>query len=113
MTALVDMQTKGGLQKARIFSLRGAHLLGMLARTERAKEFRRWALDVLESHVDSNQAILTEYHKTLAEYAQSKANASICGRGLSQWRKLKTPLETKMDALGAKIQPDLLVGMTQ
>ena len=48
MTALVEVQTPGGPQTVRIFSLRGAHLLGMFARTERAKEFRRWVLDVLE-----------------------------------------------------------------
>lgn len=32
----------------RIFSLRGAHLVAMFARTPVAKEFRRWVLDVLE-----------------------------------------------------------------
>lgn len=31
-----------------IFSPRGAHLVGMFARTERAKAFRRWVLDVLD-----------------------------------------------------------------
>ncbi|MGL5289215.1 MAG: BRO-N domain-containing protein [Aeromonas sp.] len=34
--------------EARIFSLRGAHLIAMFSRTERAKEFRRWVLDVLD-----------------------------------------------------------------
>lgn len=48
MTALVKLPTAGGVQEVRIFSLRGAHLLGMFARTDRATEFRRWALDVLE-----------------------------------------------------------------
>lgn len=48
MTALVKLPTAGGQQEVRIFSLRGAHLLGMFARTERAAEFRRWVLDVLE-----------------------------------------------------------------
>lgn len=38
----------GGIQDVRVFSLRGAHLLGMLARTDRAKAFRRWVLDVLD-----------------------------------------------------------------
>ena len=32
----------------RIFSLRGAHLVAMFARTPVAKEFRRWVLDVLD-----------------------------------------------------------------
>lgn len=48
MTALVKLPTAGGVQEVRIFSLRGAHLLGMFARTARAAEFRRWVLDVLE-----------------------------------------------------------------
>lgn len=51
MTDLVKLPTAGGLQEVRIFSLRGAHLLGMFARTERAAEFRRWVLDVLEHQV--------------------------------------------------------------
>lgn len=49
MTAVVELDTAGGKQPVRIFSLRGAHLLGMFARTERAKEFRRWVLNVLEN----------------------------------------------------------------
>ena len=34
--------------KARIFSLRGCHLLAMFARTPVAKAFRKWVLDVLD-----------------------------------------------------------------
>ena len=48
MTALVELDTAGGKQQVRIFSLRGAHLLAMLSRTKVAKEFRHWVLDVLE-----------------------------------------------------------------
>lgn len=48
MTAVIKLPTAGGLQDARIFSLRGAHLLAMLSRTEVAKDFRRWVLDILE-----------------------------------------------------------------
>ena len=40
----------------RIFSLRGAHLIAMFARTAVAKEFRRWVLDILDREVLS-QAI--------------------------------------------------------
>ncbi|MDR5615566.1 MAG: hypothetical protein RAM38_15530, partial [Arsenophonus sp.] len=32
----------------RIFSLRGAHLIAMFARTHIAKEFRKWVLDILD-----------------------------------------------------------------
>ena len=48
MTEVLDLPTAGGVQPVRIFSLRGAHLLGMLARTDKAAAFRRWVLDVLE-----------------------------------------------------------------
>jgi hypothetical protein len=48
MTQLVELDTAGGRQSVRIFSPRGCYLLGMLARTERAKAFRCWVLDVLE-----------------------------------------------------------------
>lgn len=40
--------SKNLVTKARIFSLRGCHLLAMFARTPVAKEFRRWVLDVLD-----------------------------------------------------------------
>ena len=54
MTALVEMQTAGGLQKVRIFSLRGAHLIAMFARTKVAKDFRKWVLDILDREVLQN-----------------------------------------------------------
>ncbi len=48
MTQVLDLPTAGGLQPVRVFSPRGCYLLGMLSRTERAKAFRQWVLDVLE-----------------------------------------------------------------
>lgn len=48
MTQLVELDTAGGRQQVRIFSPRGCYLISMLSRTERAKDFRRWVLDVLE-----------------------------------------------------------------
>jgi prophage antirepressor-like protein len=51
MTQLVELDTAGGRQQVRIFSPRGCYLLGMLARTERAKAFRAWVLDVLEGRL--------------------------------------------------------------
>jgi hypothetical protein len=47
-TRLIVEQTEGGPQQVRVFSLRGARLLAMLARTEPAARFRRWILDLLE-----------------------------------------------------------------
>ena len=52
MTQVVELDTAGGRQSTRIFSLRGCHLLGMLARTEPAKAFRRWVLDVLADYAE-------------------------------------------------------------
>jgi uncharacterized protein with GYD domain len=51
MTAVVELMTAGGKQMVRIFSLRGAHLLAMFARTPVAKAFRRWVLDILDQEV--------------------------------------------------------------
>lgn len=48
MTQLIELDTAGGRQQVRIFSPRGCYLIGMLSRTDRAKDFRRWVLDVLE-----------------------------------------------------------------
>lgn len=57
MTALINMQTNGGMQKVRIFSLRGAHLIGMLSHTKVAKDFRRWVLDILDQEVERQEKL--------------------------------------------------------
>ncbi len=51
MTSNVKLTLKGQHRDVRIFSLRGAHLLAMFARTPVAKEFRKWVLDVLDKEV--------------------------------------------------------------
>lgn len=56
MTLTAKLAVKGfgsgeSEKDVRIFSLRGAHLVAMFARTERAAEFRRWVLDVLDREV--------------------------------------------------------------
>ncbi|ARM00523.1 MULTISPECIES: BRO-N domain-containing protein [pseudomallei group] len=55
MTELLELDTAGGRQQVRIFSPRGCYLLGMLARTDRAKTFRAWVLDVLEGRLVPQQ----------------------------------------------------------
>lgn len=53
MSETVKLTVSGNLKKeARIFSLRGAHLLAMFARTKVAKAFRKWVLDVLDREVE-------------------------------------------------------------
>ena len=109
MTALVDIETEGGVQKIRVFSLRGAHLLGMLARTKKAKEFRRWVLDIIEQHRHDAGILTTEYHQALAALALAQETASLHGRGLNLWRQRKTGLRERVQALLARMQPDMFI----
>ncbi|EAN1667587.1 hypothetical protein FD430_16335 [Salmonella enterica] len=52
MTETLNLSASGNYQKTvRIFSLRGAHLIAMFARTPVAKEFRHWVLDILDREV--------------------------------------------------------------
>ncbi|HEJ7969404.1 TPA: Bro-N domain-containing protein [Serratia marcescens] len=53
MTQVIESVTSGNYRKkVRVFSLRGAHLIAMFARTPVAKEFRKWVLDILDREVD-------------------------------------------------------------
>lgn len=49
MSQVLEVSTTGNYRKkVRVFSLRGAHLIAMFARTPVAKEFRRWVLNILD-----------------------------------------------------------------
>lgn len=109
MTALIEVQTAGGMQKTRVFSLRGAHLLGMFARSKRAKAFRRWVLDIIEQHRHEAGILTTEYHQALAALALAQETASLHGRGLNLWRQRKTDLRERVQALLARMQPDMFI----
>jgi prophage antirepressor-like protein len=81
MTALVELDTNGGKQQVRIFSLRGCHLLAMLARTKIAKEFRKWVLDVLDRETvlpdpTAAQTLLLSEQQTLSELIHAKARTA-------------------------------------
>lgn len=52
MTKIIKVMTFGGRQAVRFFSLRGAHLLAMFARTNKAKAFRVWVLNVLDAEIE-------------------------------------------------------------
>lgn len=59
MTATVTMRVEGfgggnSKKPVRIFSLRGCHALAFFARTETAKRFRKWVLDILDKEVGSS-----------------------------------------------------------
>ncbi|WP_238392804.1 BRO family protein [Buttiauxella sp. 3AFRM03] len=55
MTQVIEMMTSGNYRKkVRVFSIRGAHLVAMFSTTPVAKEFRRWALDVMDKEVGTS-----------------------------------------------------------
>ena len=54
----------------RIFSLRGAHLIGMFSHTKIAKDFRKWVLDVLEQVAQPQQLALPEPQKFTFEFTE-------------------------------------------
>ncbi|PPE57082.1 hypothetical protein F152LOC_04129 [Pectobacterium brasiliense] len=58
MTLTLKLRVKGfgggnSVKDVRVFSLRGAHLIGMFARTSLAKEFRKWVLDILDTQIEA------------------------------------------------------------
>lgn len=89
MTAVIPLpqigrplsQSEGGTQPVRVFSPRGCWLLGMFAKTAKAKDFRRWVLDVLEERNESNtgkliferkQTLTWNSHSTIGGHDQFK-----------------------------------------
>lgn len=92
--------------RSRVFSLRGAHLIAMFARTCKAQEFRRWVLDVLEQHQTAPSLIQEWYEAKAALDAQDKF-ASMCGRGLSEHKSRKPPLRQRLSSIAERLQPSL------
>ncbi|HGJ5857689.1 MULTISPECIES: Bro-N domain-containing protein [Arsenophonus] len=67
MSKVVDSTTLGkSRNKTRIFSLRGAHLIAMFARTPVAKEFRKWVLDILDKQTVNQTSNFTTQPQTKA-----------------------------------------------
>ncbi|WP_025516772.1 BRO family protein [Bordetella trematum] len=92
--------------KSRVFSLRGAHLIGMFARTKKAEAFRQWVLDVLENH-QAAPSLIQEWFEAKAELDAQDKFASLCGRGLSEHRRKKPPLELRLGRISERLQPSL------
>ena len=81
MTGTVKLTASGNMQRTmRVFSLRGAHLIAMFARTERAKEFRRWVLDILDGIARSAQHAYQRLAVVERAVADMNASASEGGR---------------------------------
>lgn len=111
MSTLVETPVSGfsGLTaEARLFSLRGAHLIGMLARTKVAAEFRSWVLDQLEAQAIPQKSLMAAWFKAKAAVDAQDKFASLCGKGLSEHRQIKPPLKQALDQISDQIQPSLL-----
>jgi prophage antirepressor-like protein len=59
MSMVIKMKTNGinnnlREKSVRVFSLRGCHLIAMFATTDKAKEFRKWVLDILDREVQQS-----------------------------------------------------------
>ncbi|MDK7586226.1 BRO family protein [Alcaligenes faecalis subsp. phenolicus] len=110
MTQIVETPTLGAsgnlITQTRVFSLRGAHLIGMFARTSRAQEFRRWVLDILEGH-QAAQSLIQEWFEAKAALDAQDRFASLCGRGLSEHKRRKPPLVTRVNQISEQMQPSL------
>lgn len=85
MTLTVKMTVKGfgngnSEKEVRIFSLRGCHLIAMLAKTAVAKLFRIWVLDILDKEIallEPKRITLTvEQQKALADTVRSRCKTN-------------------------------------
>jgi prophage antirepressor-like protein len=66
MTEKVKLTAPNNLiQTVRIFSLRGAHLIAMFARTPVAEAFRTWVLDILDKEVSETTPIVVKPNREI------------------------------------------------
>ena len=93
MTALVKLpdllhrnDVAGQLREVRIFSLRGCHLLAMLARTDKAKAFRSWVLDILDG-LTPQQNVTAELIGLMRDMAQAQKQTLALIETLAPRRK--------------------------
>lgn len=110
MTRIVETPTLGAsgnlVTQVRVFSLRGAHLIGMFSRTKKAQEFRRWILDVLETN-QTEASLIQQWYEAKAALDAQEQFASLCGKGLSEHKSKKPPMVERVVSLAEKLQPSL------
>lgn len=112
MLETADPQTGVLLNKtaSRVFSLRGAHLVAMFARTGKGQAFRRWILDLIEQNAQAHikpASLVQEYFDARVKLETQERFASMCGRGLSEHKRKKPPLEGLVSSIWTRLQPSL------
>lgn len=85
MTKVIKVATAGGRQAVRFFSLRGAHLLAMFARTPVAKAFRAWVLDILDHEVAELKAQAAKGERLSAEHRREVERLCMHTENLRSW----------------------------
>lgn len=114
MTALIELDTEGGKQQVRVFSLRGCHLLAMLSRTKIAKDFRKWVLDILDAQAkptEATQPILPAGQFTQEVEAAIERRAHTLS--LRQYEKIKEQLREAIRKWGKDLEGQKLVEFIQ
>ena len=111
---IADVPEMGTLEnlrrKARIFSLRGCHLVAMFARTPVAKAFRRWVLDVLdkldaEQHAAPSSPTPDDFTGTLSITPSTTEDRKPLRALVGSWAKLaNVPFDVCWNQLKAAFQ---------
>ncbi|AMW78861.1 hypothetical protein AMD27_08210 [Acinetobacter sp. TGL-Y2] len=78
----VSKKNKNLTKTIRIFSLRGCHLIAMFSKTDIAKQFRKWVLDVLDKEtlqqqIDTRVKINSEQQAELKEIVDRRCEGSV------------------------------------
>ena len=114
MTQCTKMGVKGfgngeSEKEVRIFNLRGCHLVAMFARTEIAKDFRKWVLDVLDNEIAQAQAarntLMFRHNEACYQLKIATEIASSAGYNLNKYgKKIKPDLADRVAELENKMQ---------
>nr|DAT69474.1 MAG TPA: antirepressor [Caudoviricetes sp.] len=108
MSMVIKMKTIGinnnlREKSVRVFSLRGCHLIAMFATTTKAKEFRRWVLDILDREVATG-TVPVKFDFEM--YAQN-ANAA-CAMLDQVWDIFHEELEPALRSLASPVATKLV-----
>lgn len=105
MSTVVKLTTVKGEKDTRVFSFRGAHLIAMLAKSERAKAFRQWVLDLIEKEA--------EVRKQIAK-AAGPVDAAHINR-IMHWRGIRDQANARLAELGdvSALGPDETISRAQ
>lgn len=67
------------------------------------------AFNAMAEFISSQKSLWQMFDEALLEYKQESTVASSCGKGLSRWRRIKHPMESRIELLKDQIQPSLLL----